>query len=335
MIKSFLLKSSILLSTFFIIYSCSKNRFEIDTDKIDLQLTIERFDRDLMSMDTALMDDEIIKMKQKYGTFFNRFATNVIMLGSPDSTQFEQRLKAFVTDSTLHEIYIEGQHVFSDVSAIEDELTVAFKYVKYHFPELKIPRVAMHISGFNQSIVATEDVLSISIDNYLGSDYILYKGLMYDYQLPNMEPSKVAPDLVLGFLMSEFPSLSYGTLLNCILSRGKILYLQSIFMPERNESDIMGYTAEQLEWCQVNEKVMWNYLIENKQLYNTSHMVLTKYLNSAPFTSYFTQDSPGQAAIWLGLQIVKSYMDNNDITLEQLMQNTDYQTILADSKYRP
>jgi gliding motility-associated lipoprotein GldB len=316
--------------------SCSKDRFKINTKDINLNVKIERFDQDFMHMDTINMDAGIAGMQKKYGDLFNHFTMNVVMMGPVDSMKFKYQLKGFLRDSMYNQIYKESQSVFKDVSDIQTEVTDAFKYIKYYFPDKKIPRVAMHISGFNQSIIATKDFISISIDNYLGADYAPYKQIAYEYQLPNMTRSKVAPDIILGYLMSEFSYQDNTDLLAAIISRGKILYLQSIFMPQRSEADLMGYTDKQLQWCQTNEKNMWTFLMENKHLYNKSQLVIAKYINPAPFTSFFPQDSPGQAAIWVGWQIVKSYMNNNtDVTLDQLMKNTDAQQILEESDYKP
>lgn len=327
---------SLLFISLLILTSCNKNRFKIDTDKVDLNVKIERFDQDFMNMNQSHLDQSVQAMRNKYGDFFDRYTANVVMMGLPDSNQYLPRIQGFLRDSMVREVYKETQKVFADVSDIQKETNDAFKYVKYYFPEKRIPRLAMHISGFNQSIVATKDFISISIDNYLGADYAPYKGIVYEYQLQNMTRNKVAPDIMLGYLMSEFPVENSGSLLGCMLSRAKILYLQSIFMPERPEEDIMGYTKTQLDWCSKNEKNMWNYLVENKQLYTTSQLVCAKYINPAPFTTYFTQDSPGQAAIWLGLQIIKSYMDNNtSVTLPELMKENNYQKILEESKYKP
>lgn len=324
-----------LLLASLLLVSCNKDKFKINTDDVDLNIKIERFDQDFMAMDPKNLDQSMFKMSQKYGEFFARYTTSVVMLGNTDQTMFKSQIQAFIADSAVREVYNESQKVFADVSDIQKETNDAFKYIKYYFPGLKIPRISMHVSGFNQNIVITPDLLSISIDNYLGSDYALYKGVAFDYQLQNMTRSKVAPDILLGFIMSNFQVETTGSLLNVMLSRAKILYLQSIIMPHRPEEDIMGYTKPQLDWCVKNEQNMWTYLMENKQLYNNSQLVLAKYINPAPFTASFTQESPGQAALWVGLQVVKSYMDNNSVTLPELMKETDYQKILEESMYKP
>ncbi|MBQ3895705.1 MAG: hypothetical protein II734_01185, partial [Paludibacteraceae bacterium] len=127
-----------------------------------------------------------------------------------------------------------------------------------------------------------------------------------------------------------------GTLLQSIIDNGKLLYLMNIVMPGRTDKDIMGYNDQQYEWCVNNEKQMWNYLIEEKRLYNTSHLVISKFVNPAPFTSEFPQESPGQAVLWLGMRIVESYMDNNkNIGLKELMAEKNAQKILEESNYKP
>jgi hypothetical protein len=48
-------------------------------------------------------------------------------------------------------------------------------------------------------------------------------------------------------------------------------------------------------------------------------------------------ESPGNVGSWLGLQIVKSYMNaHSDMTLEQLMaESKDAQRFLQESRYKP
>jgi uncharacterized protein YjaZ len=81
---------------------------------------------------------------------------------------------------------------------------------------------------------------------------------------------------------------------------------------------------------------MWQYLIEHDLLFVTDQFTIRKLIDEAPFTSYFTNQSPGKAGVWLGFRIVESYMNRNpEIKLEDLMKNTDFQKILEDSKYSP
>jgi len=65
-------------------------------------------------------------------------------------------------------------------------------------------------------------------------------------------------------------------------------------------------------------------------------MDIIRYINASPTTSGFPLDSPGRTGVWIGWQIVRKYMKNfPETTLSELMQNSDYQQILNDSKYFP
>ena len=81
---------------------------------------------------------------------------------------------------------------------------------------------------------------------------------------------------------------------------------------------------------------MWQYLIEKNLLFNTDMLTIRKLTGEAPFTSFFTNESPGGAAVWIGFRIVESYMMKNATTsLDDLMKSTDIQQILEKAKYNP
>ena len=60
------------------------------------------------------------------------------------------------------------------------------------------------------------------------------------------------------------------------------------------------------------------------------------YIEETPFTKQFGNDSPGRLGIFLGWKLIQSYMKNNpEVTLPELMQISDYQKILNNSKFKP
>jgi hypothetical protein len=65
-------------------------------------------------------------------------------------------------------------------------------------------------------------------------------------------------------------------------------------------------------------------------------MNIMRFIGPAPFTSVYTNASPGRTGSWLGWQIVKKYMKKNSgVSLQMLMSDNDYQKILNDSGYSP
>ena len=81
---------------------------------------------------------------------------------------------------------------------------------------------------------------------------------------------------------------------------------------------------------------MWTYLVEEKLLFSTDQMTIRKLTEDAPNTQYFTAESPGRAAVWQGLQIMRDFVDRNPhLSLSELMSQRDYQEVLRRSKYNP
>jgi uncharacterized protein YjaZ len=82
---------------------------------------------------------------------------------------------------------------------------------------------------------------------------------------------------------------------------------------------------------------IWKYFIENKLLYSTDADLYTRFVANAPFSKFYIdidKESPGKIGVWLGWQIVRSYMNNNNVTLQQLLQ-TSAEEIFKKSKYKP
>jgi hypothetical protein len=64
--------------------------------------------------------------------------------------------------------------------------------------------------------------------------------------------------------------------------------------------------------------------------------IIAEFTNDGPFTGSISKECPPRIAMWIGWQIVKSYMDHNEqVSLEELMNEKDAQKILSKSKYKP
>jgi len=125
-------------------------------------------------------------------------------------------------------------------------------------------------------------------------------------------------------------------LLDNMIQQGKLMYFVDAMLPEMHDSLKIGYTKLQLDWCKKNEAQMWSQLIEYKMLYSNKRMDIIRYINASPTTSGFPLESPGRTGVWIGWQIVRQYMKKfPETTLADLMQNSNYQQILNDSKYFP
>jgi uncharacterized protein YjaZ len=72
-------------------------------------------------------------------------------------------------------------------------------------------------------------------------------------------------------------------------------------------------------------------------LYSVDAKLVPRFLSPAPFSKFYLEidnDSPGQVGAWIGWQIVRSYMKNNDISINELL-NKNAKEIFEQSKYKP
>ena len=114
------------------------------------------------------------------------------------------------------------------------------------------------------------------------------------------------------------------------------MFLMSETMPKISLERLLRYSSTDLSWCENSEVSIWAFLIENDLLFSTRQKDYRSYLYHAPFSKGMPQESPSRIAYYLGYKIINSFMQNNrEVTLDELMNYTDYNSILNKSKYKP
>jgi hypothetical protein len=318
--------------------SCFQKEKGPNVDKVDVKLDFRRFDQELMMLDMTKIKDTLPVMQKRYGSFFEIFNNQIIAIGSSYDPGYPTFLNRFITDYTVTTVYQEVKKKFTNLDSLKNRLTVGFKHYKYYFPEFHVPIVVTYVSGLNQNMFATDSVLGIGIDKYLGANCSFYERMgTPKYIRMRFTHEKIASDAFFTLALSKFPLPDTAeNVLSQMLYQGKLMYFVKKMLPDEPDSLVFGFTDKQVKWCHSNEKQMWTFLVEHKILFSTDTYMLTRYLDEAPSTKNFPPESPGRAAIWLGYRIVERYMQkNSETSLLQLMNNNDYMSILAASKYNP
>lgn len=315
-----------------LLLSCSNRKMYSESHP---GLQIIRFDNYLYRYLTQPGDREIPDSCSK--AFFPVYGEKILRIGHPDSPGFQDRLRTFFAEPALDALYRDEQTKFADISEINAELSQGMERLFSHFPQLKPPAVYLHVSGLNQNVIVTDEILSLSADKYLGADYPLYQDFFYAYQRQQMSPDRMVPDYLLGFLMANLPfEGNEDVLLDRMLYEGKLRYLLSQFLPDRNAWEWVAYNEEQYTWCLTHQSRIWKTVLENQHLFRSDYVTASQYLKEAPHTASLPVESPGRVGIWLGYRIVASYMKNHPGTgLPELMRLTDYRELLKLSKYHP
>jgi hypothetical protein len=320
--------------------SCKRNQYKVNISGISVDLKVQRLEKDLFTMNPEDIPSKIPVLRQKYKGFLQLFSY-VINTGEINDPSFGDFLVRFCTDRQNNEVYDSVQKIFPDIREIEEGLKQAFRYYRYYLPEKQVPAVYTCITGFNNSIITGDSVLGISLDRYLGANCIYYPQLnIYKYLAARMTPGNIVPDCMYGWAASEwdFESMKYpaDNVLAEMIHYGKLKYFERCMLPGIKNEILFGFTESQMNFCSNNEGQMWQYLIEKDLIFNTDQFTIRKLTGEAPFTSFFTNESPGRAAVWLGFRIIESYMQkNNNTSIEELMNNTDIQSILEKAKYNP
>ena len=296
---------------------------------------INRFDKDLfqlISHDTPKLQE---KMTAEYPEMLKVIGLGIAEVGEMHQPDFYDRLVNYYSEPTLNQLYRDAIKIYDNIESIGADLGAGFQYLKTCFPSMQIPAVYMHVSGLQQNILVFDSLISISIDKYLGSDYPLYEDFFYDYQLRKMTPEKIVPDYLKAWLLSEYPfSGNNRMLLDRMIYEGKILYIIHHALPQVIPEVLMGYSSSEYQWCKKNEKVLWQTIIERSHLYTPDAATTAGYFADRP-SDFISNDAPGNLGNWIGWQIVTKYMDRAKVSIEDLMNNTDYQEILSKSRYKP
>ncbi|WP_455497336.1 gliding motility lipoprotein GldB [Coprobacter sp.] len=335
MIKRQTFKIIIICISIFI-WGCRKDK-PISSSETDL-IVLERFDRDLPEFISGKIKDSTKFIKQ-YSDFLPIYCYGILNLSlekNEDSLYNRSGVSEFLSNATIKKLYNDTEKEFYTDDDIVSELSDAFSRYHYLFPENAIPRILTHISGLNQSIISTDSLISISLDQYLGASYPYYKNVFYPYQLPMKERNRIASDVIHVLLYTQYPPEDdRKTLLDKMVYEGAILYtLQQIF-PKKTIGQLLGYQDKEINWSKKNEPAIWDKIIRQKHLFSTDLLLKSKYTGPAPFTSPISPESPGRIGCWIGWRIVSEYMKRSDSSLQELLKNSSNgELILKISKYK-
>lgn len=325
-VKPFLISSMskkiLFLLLGFILFSCSEdNRREEEIAKISVEVEIARFDQRF----ARATEDSLPQLKKEFPYLFpTRY---------PDFVWVEK-----MNDTIQEELNREVAKEYPNLSETKNELHDFFQHVKYYFPDRETPKVVTLVSevDYRNKAVWADSLLLISLDTYLGPDHYFYLGVQ-SYLKKNFKREQIIPDVAAAFAEEVVPRPRSRDFLAHMIYYGKILYLKDRLIPFKNDAGKIGYTPEELEWAKANEEQIWRYFIEKELLYDSNTELYTRFLFPAPFSKFYLEldeESPPKVGQYVGWQIVRQYMERNDVSL-QAMLTADAETIFNKSNYKP
>lgn len=315
--------------------SCSKSagykkKLNVPYQKMEpKEVTIVEFNKALFAIDTANFEEEYLAILPQFSDF---------LIDDPDEVEVGY-MKDFVTDTFMLKINEMVDETFPDIELVADEVRDVYQHYRYYFPEWMPVPTYTYVSGtyYNRPISIGDECVMIGLDFYLSNKDLVYDQIGFPrYQSRRMQPVALTRDLAEAFYYHTYGNrINQKSVLAEMVEHGKELYFIEAMNPSLPDSVILGYSRQQMEWAEDNEGAVWAAIVGNNMLYNNVLDHRRLLFNDGPFTAAFGNDSPARLGDYIGLQIVRSYMTNNDVLFNEMMQITDYQDVLEQSQYKP
>lgn len=322
----------LMFSAIFLTYCSQNGKKAREISRIDIEpVKIMRYEKSLFAIDTGNIQHELNRLQESFYPFLG---TETI---EPEQASL---IAGFVSDPDIIEIYEFTVSKYPDLAFLEETLTDAFRHIKYYYPHWQPPVVYSYVSGlfYEVPVKYSGHELIIALDMYLDSDFELYRKIgLPIYRINRMTRDHIIAGCMDEIIRSEFlqPTVS-NHMLDKMIAEGIVLYLMDKFLPRLPDEYKIGFTSEELRWCRQNESNMWAYFIENELLYISDPMILNRFVSDGPFTPAFRNESPARAALWVGWQIVRAYIDTHrDQSPEDLLAVENAQEVLQRSRYKP
>ena len=308
-------KKILIILFFFVYVSCDKK-----VSFKDKKIEVVRFEKLFYNSDSA----DLNQIKNKYPFFFPD--------SYPDSVWLNR-----LQDPIQLEIFNEIITQYDSVIFLETGL---FKFFKRHkelvdkFTTPKVITVNTDIDYRNKVILA-DSLLLIGLDNYLGPNHKFYDGIpeyiKEDFTIPG-----IFSDVAEKYAYANIPRIEFYTFLDKIIYYGKVLYYKDFTLDIEDRYKI-GYSKVKMKWAKENEYFVWTYFIENNILFNPDNNLESRFINDSPFSRFYLEidnESSEMIGKYIGWQIVKSYMKNNETSLKNMLNKSPID-IYNNSKYKP
>jgi gliding motility-associated lipoprotein GldB len=315
-------KLSIVLVLLMVFFSCkNEDQVEKEISNIDIDFKVERFD---MAFANATIN-ELPELKKTFPFLFSQRIPDTIWVNK-------------MKDTLQRQLNNEVEKVFSNFDEVHDDIYSLFQHLKHYDNTFSVPRVITVTSDvdYRNKTIVTDTIVIIGLDTYLGSDHEFYADIPR-YITQNMNKSQIVSDLAANYATNYIFQTQRKSLLDEMIYFGKQLYFKDRMIPFKSDAEKIGYTQEQLDWALANESKIWSYFIEKEMLYSTDNSLPSRFIADAPFSKFqleLDNQSPGRLGQYIGWQIVKSYMDNNDVLMKDMLQK-EAEEIFKNAKFKP
>lgn len=329
------------LSSCILISSCQIDKIDLPDVKDEFKFI--DFDTKLIGLDTAAIQKEIDGLMVEHPAFSQLYFNSILDVGSDDGIDMSL-VSDFISDPSIKHLK-DTIDLIIDKEALQSEFTEALSYIKHYFPNWHIPNIYTLMSGFGYQRFLFEDesgdAIGVGLEFFLGSQYP-YKNIdpnnpsFSSYQTRSFNKEHIVKKSLEVWLDDKLAPLRGSRMIDHMIRNGKMLYVLDKLLPSTNDTVVTEYSLKQLEWAKGNELQIWTFFLDEDLFFETNMRKLNKYINPSPDAPGMPIEAPGRIANYMGWQIVEAYMRKNpEVSIENLLMDSDAQRILDKSKYKP
>lgn len=296
------------------------------------ELEFYRYEEVLFNLDTSRFQEELMAVQQQYLPFLGGDLTDSLAVGY---------LKDFVTDPMSVTLYRKVEQAFPDLSGVRALVEEVYRRFSHYYPEIPLPqRIYTCVSGIDPDlppVMVIGDALVVSLDWYLEGDDVYALIGMPEYRSQRIAREGLAKDLgqqlYATYLQRE---QRHANLLEEMVEAGRMYFFVEAMDPSMPDDVLLGYTPSQLQWAEDFEGDLWADMVGSQCLYASDLEVYRTFLADGPFTNEYSHEAPPRLGEFIGLHIVRSYMEHHpEVSLPGLMGENDLQALFQDSRYKP
>ncbi len=322
----------VFLSFGMLLVSCGRNPLSVNVSGVKTDITFINLDEVLAHADSSELLRMHHRMQDSLKDIYEYTLGYCLQIQRPTDSTFYKTMRVFREDQYVSRLEKRIAEHFTDLSPIEAKITDGFRHLKYHFPKGSQPNHVLFINSlFAANASANDTDLAIGLERYLGPETDVIKELpaqtFFEWIKEGMQRKYLERDALCAWIMTNYVAEEDGFLAEAIIRWGKILYLTEACFPDEKEAIIIRYSEEDLKWAYDNEYAYWDYLVKQQLLFKNNERDKMNMLGDAPFTVGLPEKGPDRLGQFLGWQIVRQYMEDNDITLKELLA-TPYDKIL-------
>lgn len=322
LLKTNFLKTATILGVLMFITSCKKV-YEMPSEikAITAAVKVERFDQEFNNVDSL----KLKSLKDIYPFLFSSDLKDAFWIKKSK-------------DTLQQELVTEVAKVFPVNNQLESDLEVMYKYLKYYYPQINVPKTVSLISevDYRNRVILTKELLLLSLDCYLGSEHHFYVDID-KYIREDFVKSALVPDVAMEYAKKIVARPDGRDFMSQMIMFGKRRYLLHKLLPTTPLNEILGYTLEEINWVEANESFVWRYFMEKNILYSTDKNLLPRFMYPGPFSKFYLDidsQSADRVGQYIGFQIVLAFMEHNKVSLPQVME-MDSKILFESSKYKP